>query len=192
MKKRIGRPFSLVTACNLVSMPPFVRPIIRPRRSLPPPFSTQGLKPCPSRTCLACAAGQWMRFDPLMISKKTIAGQRIGRVDHNRLRCGGFGRQSVHHSGEDAHVTPPLPTVVERLGWAIFLRRVTPPQTIAIYEYNSAKNAPPSHGLQANRCPLPGRRVYTPRRGQRDHPRAACHGSLERTDRAAIWSSFSQ
>ena len=25
----------------------------------------------------------------------------------------------------------------------------------------------PSHGLQANRCPLPGRRVYTPRRGQR-------------------------
>ncbi|WP_168199097.1 HAD family phosphatase [Pseudorhodobacter turbinis] len=24
-----------------------------------------------------------------------------------------FGSQSVHHSGEDAHVTPPLPTVVE-------------------------------------------------------------------------------
>jgi hypothetical protein len=105
-----------------------VRPIRRPR----PPFSTQGLKPCPSHTCFACAAGQRVRFE-------------IGRVDHDRLWCGGFGSQSVHHSGEDAHVTPPLPTVVEGLGWAIFLRGVTPSQAIAIDEYNSAQNAPIIH-----------------------------------------------
>ena len=31
----------------------------------------------------------------------------------------------------------------------------------------TGSNIGPSHGLHANRCPLPGRRVYTPRRGQR-------------------------
>ena len=33
-------------------------------------------------------------------------------------------------------------------------------------EYTGWMHAP-SHGLSANHCPLPGRRVYTPRRGQR-------------------------
>ena len=66
----------------------------------------------------------------------------IGRVDHHCLWCGGFGGQSVHHSGEDAHVTPPLPTVVEGLCRPVFLRRVTPAQAIAIDEYNPAQNTP--------------------------------------------------
>ena len=34
MKNRIGRPVLSVTACNFVFMPPFVRPISRPRPPL--------------------------------------------------------------------------------------------------------------------------------------------------------------
>ena len=45
-KKRIGRPSASVTACSLVFMPPFVRPIRRPLWSPDPPFSTAGWSPC--------------------------------------------------------------------------------------------------------------------------------------------------
>ena len=52
-----------------------------------PLFSPPGWKPCPSRTCPACAAGQWVRLDPLMVSKKPIAGQRIGRIRCLTVDC---------------------------------------------------------------------------------------------------------
>ena len=42
IKKLIGRPFASVTACSLVFMPPFVRPIRRPG----PPFLPAGWTPC--------------------------------------------------------------------------------------------------------------------------------------------------
>jgi hypothetical protein len=58
----------------------------------------------------------------------------IGRVDHHRLRNGGFAGQPIHHPGEDPFVTPPLPAVVEGLVRAIFLRRIAPTQAIAIDE----------------------------------------------------------
>src|SRR3546814_15054318 len=78
MKKLIGRPFASVTACSLVFMPPFVRPIRRPG----PPF-------LPKAGCRA------VRFE-------------IGRVDHDRLAFGSLRcRQAFHHSEEDAFVAPP-------------------------------------------------------------------------------------
>lgn len=41
IEKQIGRPFASVTACSLVFMPPFVRPIRRWT-----PFLPQGWTPC--------------------------------------------------------------------------------------------------------------------------------------------------
>ena len=66
-------------------------------------------------------------------------------IDHDRLLLGAFGGQSLHHPGEDPHVTPPLPTVVERLRRPILTRGITPPQAIAIDEDNPAENPPIIH-----------------------------------------------
>gem|GEM_PF-3536869 len=51
---------------------------------------------------------------------------QVGRADHDDLLLAAFGGQSLHHPGEDPHVAPPLPPVVERLGWSILPRHVTP------------------------------------------------------------------
>jgi hypothetical protein len=66
----------------------------------------------------------------------------IGRIDHHRLRNGGFGSQPVHHPGEHPLVTPPLPPVVETLRRAILLWRIAPPQAIAIDEDYPAQHTP--------------------------------------------------
>ena len=63
----------------------------------------------------------------------------IGRVDHHRLRNGGPGGQPIHHPGEDTFVAPPLLSVVEGLRRTILLRRIAPPQTIAIDEDYAAE-----------------------------------------------------
>jgi len=55
------------------------------------------------------------------------------------IRC--LGSQPRHDPREYSHVTPPFPTVVERLVRAIFLGRITPPQPIAINADNSAEQA---------------------------------------------------
>jgi hypothetical protein len=67
---------------------------------------------------------------------------QVGRVDHDGLLLGTFGGQSFHHPGEDPHVTPPLPSVVEGLRRAIFTRRIAPPQAIAIDEDYTAQDPP--------------------------------------------------
>ena len=59
---------------------------------------------------------------------------QVGRVDHDDLLFAAFGGQPLHHPGEDAHVAPPLPAIVEGLGRAMLPRSVTPPQPIAIDE----------------------------------------------------------
>ncbi len=38
---------------------------------------------------------------------------QVGRVDHDDLLFAAFGGQPLHHPGEDTHVTPPLPAIVE-------------------------------------------------------------------------------
>lgn len=65
---------------------------------------------------------------------------QIRRVDHDCLVLGALGGQADHDPGEDPVVTPALPAVVEGLGRAMFLRRVTPAQTIAIDENYTAEN----------------------------------------------------
>ena len=64
----------------------------------------------------------------------------VGGIDHDRLALGTLGSQTHHDPGEDPIVAPPLPTVVEGLGWAILPRRVAPSQPIAIDEDYAAKH----------------------------------------------------
>jgi hypothetical protein len=66
----------------------------------------------------------------------------MSRVDHDGLLLGAFGGQALHHTGKDTYVSPRLPSVVERLRWAIIPIRLTPPQTIAI-EQDYAAQTPP-------------------------------------------------
>lgn len=66
----------------------------------------------------------------------------VGRVDHDRLPVRSLRSQPNHDPGKHAHVAPPLPSVVERLGWIIFLWRVAPTQAIAINENNATQNTP--------------------------------------------------
>jgi hypothetical protein len=91
-------------------MPPFVRPIWRAR----PLFFPQ-------------ARGRAVRF-------------QIGCVDHDGLVIGAFSGEARHDPGEDALFTPAFQAVVECLGRTILLRRIAPPQTIAIDEYYATQN----------------------------------------------------
>ena len=94
-------------------MPPFVRPIRRPE----PLFYQQ--------------AGS------------RAVGLEMGRIDHDRLaiRCLRHS-QALQHLEKDALVTPAFPAVRKRLGGAIFLWRILPPETVAVNEDNAAQNAP--------------------------------------------------
>jgi hypothetical protein len=65
---------------------------------------------------------------------------QVGRVDHDDLLFAAFGGQPLHHTGEDTHVTPPLPAIVEGLGRAMLPRRGTPSQPIAIDENYAAQD----------------------------------------------------
>ena len=97
-------------------MPPLVRPIRRPLWSPAPLFRPQ-------------AGRRAMRLE-------------VGRVNHHRLRNGGLRSQPIHHPGEDPLVAPPLPSIVEGLRWGVFLRRIAPPQPIAIYKDYAAQHTP--------------------------------------------------
>jgi hypothetical protein len=67
-------------------------------------------------------------------------GLQVGGVDHHGLLFAVVGSQTCHHLGEDAFVAPPLPTVIERLVWAIGRRGIAPSQPIAINEDNAAQH----------------------------------------------------
>ncbi len=67
---------------------------------------------------------------------------QIGRVNHNGLLVTALGGQPLHHPGKDPHVTPPLPSVVERLWRTVFFGRIAPPQAIAIDEYYTTQDPP--------------------------------------------------
>jgi hypothetical protein len=66
-------------------------------------------------------------------------GLEIGCGDHHGLCLTVVRRQAHHHLREDTFVTPPLPTIVECLVWAILFWRITPPKPIAIDEDYSAQ-----------------------------------------------------
>jgi hypothetical protein len=67
----------------------------------------------------------------------------IGRVDHDRLvLCSFRHSQAFHHLEKYALVTRTFPAVINRIGGAIFLRRIAPPETVAINEDDAAQNAP--------------------------------------------------
>ena len=79
---------------------------------------------------------------------------QIGRINHDCLVLGAFGSQARHDPGEDPFVTPAFPSVVEDLGWAVFLARalsrtngvhalaITPSRTSAIDKFYTAQDAP--------------------------------------------------
>ncbi len=67
-------------------------------------------------------------------------GLQVGGIAHHGLLFTVFGGQTRHHPGEDAFVAPPLPTVIERLVWAIGRRGIAPSQPIAINEDNAAQH----------------------------------------------------
>jgi hypothetical protein len=64
----------------------------------------------------------------------------MGRVDHQRVRFPALIGQLQEHSGKDTFLAPSLPTAVTRLWRAVFRRRVSPPQAIAIDEDNPAQD----------------------------------------------------
>lgn len=70
---------------------------------------------------------------------------QVCRVDHDRLRIGTLGGQPFHHAQEDTHLTPPLPSVVQRLVRAIVLRRITPARPVAVDENDPAQHPPVIH-----------------------------------------------
>jgi len=74
----------------------------------------------------------------------------IGRVDHNSLSLRCFRHsQAFHHLEKDALVTPAFPPGIKRLGGAVFLRRIAPPETVAVHEYDPAQETPIIDALAA-------------------------------------------
>lgn len=82
-------------------------------------------------------------------------GFEIGRVDHDGLLICRLSGQSFEEPGEHAHLAPALLAIVERLRWAVSLRRIAPSQPIAIDEDYPAKNAP----IIDTRLPMAPRKV---------------------------------
>jgi hypothetical protein len=78
----------------------------------------------------------------VLVQARSNAWRSPAHFDHHRLRLSRLGGGAFHHPGEDALVAPSLPPIVEGLGWAIILWRITPPQAIAIDEDYATQNAP--------------------------------------------------
>lgn len=66
----------------------------------------------------------------------------VSGIDHDGLVISGFRRQPFHDLSKHAHVAPPFPAIVERLGRAIFRWCIAPTQAIAIDEDNATQNTP--------------------------------------------------
>ena len=68
-------------------------------------------------------------------------GLEIGRIDHDGLVLCGFRHgQTFHHLDKYALVAPAFPAVIKRLGGTVFLRRIAPPETVAVDEDDAAQN----------------------------------------------------
>lgn len=65
----------------------------------------------------------------------------VGRVDHYRVSFPALIGQFEQHPSKDAFLAPTLPPTVEGLVRTIGVRRVSPPQPIAIDEDNPAQHA---------------------------------------------------
>ncbi|KXJ00540.1 hypothetical protein AN414_24565 [Serratia marcescens] len=77
-------------------------------------------------------------------------GLEIGRIDHDGLVLCGFRHgQTFHHLDKYALVAPAFPAVIKRLRRAIFLRRITPTQPVAVDEDDAAQNASIINALAA-------------------------------------------
>ena len=81
-----GRSWLSQSACCLVSIPPFVRPMRRPLPPLPP-----FLRPCCS------------------------VSHQLGRIGHDRFLLVEIGSKTYHHTCVDTLVALTLPAIVERL-----------------------------------------------------------------------------
>ena len=82
-------------------------------------------------------AGVWY-----VVQGKTKNPVPVSCVDHHGRLLTVLSRQPGHDPGEDTPVAPSFPTVVERLVRAVFPRRISPPQAIAIDEDNPAQDTP--------------------------------------------------
>jgi hypothetical protein len=78
-------------------------------------------------------------FDPQ--ARRRAVCLEVGCVDHDGLVFGVLGGQAHHDPGEDPVIAPALPPVVEGLRRAVFFRRITPAQAIAIDEDYTAQDA---------------------------------------------------
>lgn len=113
---------------------------------------------------------------------------QVCRVDHDDLLLAAFGGQPLHHPGEDPHVAPPLPAVVEGLGRAILPRRIAPSQPVAVDEDYPAQHSPvidprlPVAFGEERLQPL-HLRVRQPEKVAHPHPRQ--FGSLNHAGRTA-------
>lgn len=63
---------------------------------------------------------------------------QIGRIDHDRRRLCAFGCEAFHHTPENTHPAPALPTIVERFVGPLFSGSIPPTQSIAIDENDPA------------------------------------------------------
>lgn len=65
----------------------------------------------------------------------------MGGIDHQRIGRPALIGKFEQHPGEDTLLAPALPTAVKGLVGAVFSRRVSPPQAIAIDEDYPTQNA---------------------------------------------------
>src|SRR3546814_8729654 len=69
-------------------------------------------------------------------------GLQMGRIDHQLIRLPTLGSQRSEYLVEHAEPAPSDEAVVDRLGWAVFGRRVTPAQAIPDHEDDTAHDPP--------------------------------------------------
>ena len=118
---------------------------------------------------------------------------QIGSVNHDGLLLAALGGQSLHHHRGYTHVTPPLPTVGERLWRTITKWHITPAQAIAIDEYYSAQDRPvihtrPAMALRKDRLKKHQLRVRQPEKVAHHHPRKS--GALNHAGRTTSGRSM--
>jgi hypothetical protein len=105
-----------VTACSLVFVPRFVRPIRRSLWSLAP-------------------------LSRLQAGRRAVRFER-GRAEHHRLRNRFLGGEVFRYPGEDALAAPPLPPIAKRSLAAHIPRGIASLQAIAIGGEYATQNTP--------------------------------------------------